>query len=84
MPGKVSWDAFTAEIVDISLTPADRIVPDARLVQDLDLDSLALIELVVVMVDKYELTIPDDLDAERWKDLTAGQLFDAVERGSLS
>jgi acyl carrier protein len=84
MPGKVSWDAFTAEIVDISLTPADRIVPDARLVQDLDLDSLALIELFVVMVDKYELAIPDDLDAERWKQLTAGQLFDAVERGSLS
>ena len=82
-PATVSWEDFAAKVSEITEADVTRVSSDARLVEDLDLDSLGLIELVVALVNDYGLTMPGGLDAQRWEGLTAGQLFEAVRQGSL-
>lgn len=56
-------------------TPSDTIGDDAAL-DDLDLDSLARIELVVTLQDHWGVALDDDLDSAA--DVTVGQLVDRI------
>jgi acyl carrier protein len=69
-----------AQIVDV---PVGTISREVRLIEDLDADSLAVIELVTSLVNDYSLSMPNGIDPARWEGLTAGQLFDSVAQGSL-
>lgn len=80
---KPSWEGFAATLGELTTVDATSIGREARLIEDLDIDSLGLIELVVAMVNEYSLAIPNGLDARQWEGLTAGQLFDAVSAGAL-
>ena len=50
-----------AEIIEeIAGTPADEVTPDANFVDDLDIDSLSMVEIAVAAQDKFGVEIPDD------------------------
>ena len=62
--------AGLAEIVDeIAGVPADEVTPDKNFVEDLDIDSLSMVEIAVAAQDKFGVEIPDD----QLKDLTTVQ-----------
>jgi len=62
--------AGLAEIVEeIAGTPADEVTPSANFVDDLDIDSLSMVEIAVAAQDKFGVEIPD----EQLKDLKTVQ-----------
>ena len=49
------------EIVDeVAGVPADEVTPDKSFVDDLDIDSLSMVEIAVAAQDKFGVEIPDD------------------------
>ena len=58
------------EIVDeIAGVPADEVTPEKSFVDDLDIDSLSMVEIAVAAQDKFGVEIPD----EQLKDLKTVQ-----------
>ena len=74
--------AGLAEIIDeIAGVPADEVTPDKNFVEDLDIDSLSMVEIAVAAQDKFGVEIPDD----QLKDLkTVQDVIDYVGRSSVS
>jgi acyl carrier protein len=53
--------AGLGEIIDeIAGVPADEVTPDKSFVDDLDIDSLSMVEIAVAAQDKFGVEIPDD------------------------
>jgi acyl carrier protein len=53
--------AGLGEIVEeIAGVPADEVTPGKSFVDDLDIDSLAMVEIAVAAQDKFGVEIPDD------------------------
>ena len=53
--------AGLGEIVDeVAGVPADQVTPDKSFVNDLDIDSLSMVEIAVAAQDKFGVEIPDD------------------------
>jgi acyl carrier protein len=67
-----------AEIIDeVAGVPADQVTPDKTFVDDLDIDSLSMVEIAVAAQDKFGVEIPDD----QLKDLkTVQDVIDYVRR----
>jgi acyl carrier protein len=62
--------AGLAEIIEeIAGTPADEVTSGANFVDDLDIDSLSMVEIAVAAQDKFGVEIPD----EQLKDLKTVQ-----------
>ena len=62
--------AGLGEIVDeVAGVPADDVTPDKSFVDDLDIDSLSMVEIAVAAQDKFGVEIPD----EQLKDLKTVQ-----------
>ena len=62
--------AGLGEIVEeIAGVPADEVTPNKSFVDDLDIDSLSMVEIAVAAQDKFGVDIPDD----QLKDLTTVQ-----------
>ena len=62
--------AGLGEIVEeIAGVPADEVTPNKSFVDDLDIDSLSMVEIAVAAQDKFGAAIPDD----QLKDLTTVQ-----------
>ena len=58
------------EILDeVAGVPADQVTPEKTFVNDLDIDSLSMVEIAVAAQDKFGVEIPDD----RLQDLTTVQ-----------
>jgi len=55
---------------------ADKINDDARFEEDLDVDSLGVVELLMALEDVFEVSIPDE-EAESIQ--TVGQAIDLVQ-----
>ena len=55
---------------------ADKIVPEAKCVEDLGADSLDQVELVMALEDEFNLEIPDE-DAEKLK--SVGEVLNYVK-----
>jgi len=56
-------------IEEIAGVPADEVTPGKGFVDDLDIDSLSMVEIAVAAQDKFGVEIPDD----QLKDLTTVQ-----------
>ena len=56
-------------IEEIAGVPADEVTPDKTFVDDLDIDSLSMVEIAVAAQDKFGVEIPD----EQLKDLKTVQ-----------
>ena len=62
--------AGLSEIIDeIAGVPADEVTPEKTFVDDLDIDSLSMVEIAVAAQDKFGVEIPD----EQLKDLKTVQ-----------
>ncbi|HEY7879564.1 MAG TPA: acyl carrier protein [Streptosporangiaceae bacterium] len=62
------------EIIDeVAGVPAEEVTPKKSFVDDLDIDSLSMVEIAVAAQDKFGVEIPDD----QLKDLTTVQ--DVIE-----
>jgi acyl carrier protein len=73
-----AWPTFADAIVEATGAPPERVTPQALLVQDLKLDSLALVELVVELLERHpESRLSTHLDERDWESTTVGQLFEA-------
>ena len=70
------------EILDeVAGVPADQVTPDKTFVDDLDIDSLSMVEIAVAAQDKFGVEIPDD----QLKDLkTVQDVIDYVRRSAVS
>jgi acyl carrier protein len=71
-----------AEIIDeVAGVPADQVTPEKTFVDDLDIDSLSMVEIAVAAQDKFGVEIPDD----QLKDLkTVQDVIGYVRRSSVS
>ena len=71
-----------AEIVDeVAGVPADQVTPEKTFVDDLDIDSLSMVEIAVAAQDKFGVEIPDD----QLKDLkTVQDVINYVRRSEVS
>ena len=71
-----------AEIIEeIAGVPADEVTPSKSFVDDLDIDSLSMVEIAVAAQDKFGVEIPD----EQLKDLkTVQDVVDYVKRSEVS
>jgi acyl carrier protein len=69
-----------AEIVEeIAGVPADEVTPEKSFVDDLDIDSLSMVEIAVAAQDKFGVEIPD----EQLKDLkTVQDVVNFVGKGA--
>jgi acyl carrier protein len=68
-----------AEIIEeIAGVPADEVTPEKGFVDDLDIDSLSMVEIAVSAQDKFGVEIPDD----QLKDLkTVQDVVNFVSKG---
>jgi acyl carrier protein len=49
------------EILDeVAGVPADQVTPEKTFIDDLDIDSLSMVEIAVAAQDRFEVEIPDD------------------------
>jgi GAF domain-containing protein len=78
-----NWPEFAQQLAELSGVPRDEIRAETRLVADLALDSLALAELVVSLIERYApASMVRDLEDHDWDRMTAGNLFDECMAGS--
>ena len=74
--------AGLGEIIDeIAGVPADQVTPDKSFVDDLDIDSLSMVEIAVAAQDRFGVEIPDD-ELKNLKTVQDVVLF--VQRSGIS
>jgi acyl carrier protein len=61
--------------VEVLSVDADKVVPEAKFGDDLDADSLDLVELVMALEEEFGIEVPED-DLEGIE--TVGQAYDLV------
>jgi len=69
------FEAFKKCAVEVLSVDAAQVTREARFAEDLDADSLDLVELVMALEERLEVTIPEE-ELEAIK--TVGQAVDAV------
>jgi len=70
-----TFDKFKECAVEVLQVPADKVTKEARFADDLDADSLDLVELVMALEESFDVTI----DENELEDIeTVGQAFDLV------
>ena len=58
------FEAFQKCAVEVLSVDADKVTREARFAEDLDADSLDLVELVMALEEEFECEIPDE-EAEK-------------------
>jgi len=73
-----TFDAVATVLIDKFNVEADRALPDATL-EHLGLDSLALMEFVFAVEDRFEVRIPEDRLDPRQAGITLERLADLLD-----
>lgn len=73
-----NFDQFRQMISEAGEIPMERIKPESKLVDDLGLDSIALMIVAVSILEEYSHDIPP---GPSWNALTVKRLYDQVTRG---
>jgi len=72
---EAAFDKFKECAVEVLQVPADKVTKEARFADDLDADSLDLVELVMALEESFDVTI----DENELEDIeTVGQAFELV------
>ncbi|MET3985716.1 phosphopantetheine-binding protein [Streptomyces sp. PvR034] len=77
---------ITAIVAAVADRPADEIAPESRLVEDLDLDSLQVVEIAVRAEEQFRAPVDDALLAEQEMTVAgcAQVVAEAVAQGILT
>jgi len=70
-----AFDKFRSCAVEVLQVPADKVIPEARFGDDLDADSLDLVELVMALEETFDITV-DESELEGIE--TVGQAYDLI------
>jgi acyl carrier protein len=71
------FDRFRKCAVEVLSVDPDQVTPEARFGDDLDADSLDLVELVMALEEEFDISVPED-ELEGIE--TVGQAFELVAR----
>jgi acyl carrier protein len=70
-----TFEKFRNCAVEVLQVPAEKVVPDASFANDLDADSLDLVEFVMALEEAFNITVDEsELDGVE----TVGQAYDIV------
>ncbi|HUA94263.1 MAG TPA: acyl carrier protein [Acidimicrobiales bacterium] len=75
MDSDAAFDKFRDCAVEVLQVPADKVTRDARFADDLDADSLDLVELVMALEEAFDITV-EETELEDIE--TVGQAFELV------
>jgi acyl carrier protein len=75
MDKEVAFDQFKQCAVEVLQVEPDKVTPEANFAEDLDADSLDLVELVMALEEKFDIKV-DESELEGVE--TVGQAFDLV------
>ncbi len=75
MDSDATFEKFRECAVEVLQVPEDKVTRDARFAQDLDADSLDLVELVMALEEAFDITV-EETELEDIE--TIGQAFDLV------
>ena len=75
MADDATFEKFKACAVEVLQVPDDKVVPTARFGDDLDADSLDLVELVMALEETFDITV-DEAELEGIE--TVGQAYDLI------
>jgi len=70
-----AFEKFRGCAVEVLSVPADKITKEARFAEDLDADSLDLVELVMALEEAFDITV-EETELEDIE--TVGQAFDLI------
>jgi acyl carrier protein len=69
------WGRFRKCAVEVLSVSEDQVTPDSKFGDDLDADSLDLVELVMALEEEFDVEVPEE-DLEGIE--TVGQAYDLV------
>ncbi len=75
MDSDAAFKKFRECAVEVLQVPEDKITKDARFADDLDADSLDLVELVMALEESFDITV-EETELEDIE--TVGQAFDLI------
>ena len=75
MDNEAAFEKFRECAVEVLQVPAEKVTMEARFAEDLDADSLDLVELVMALEEAFGVTV-DESELEEIE--TAGQAFELV------
>jgi acyl carrier protein len=75
MENAEAFDKFKQCAVEVLQVEPDKVTPEASFADDLDADSLDLVELVMALEEQFDITV-DESELEGVQ--TVGQAFDLV------
>ncbi|HXZ61495.1 MAG TPA: acyl carrier protein [Acidimicrobiales bacterium] len=75
MDSDAAFEKFRECAVEVLQVPGDKITKDAKFADDLDADSLDLVELVMALEEAFDITVEE---TELEDITTVGQAFDLV------
>jgi acyl carrier protein len=70
-----TFEKFRTCAVEVLQVPAEKVLPDARFGDDLDADSLDLVELVMALEEAFDITV-EETELEGIE--TIGQAYELV------
>ncbi len=75
MDSDAAFEKFRESAVEVLQVPAEKVTREARLAEDLDADSLDLVELVMALEESFDITVEES----ELEDIeTVGQAFDLI------
>ena len=75
MSNDEAFEKFKECAVEVLQVPADKVTKEARFTEDLDADSLDLVELVMALEDTFDVSV-EETELEGIE--TIGQAFDLI------